>query len=72
MQFGASRWSAAGWSIAMLAAVIRWVRLAARHPAHDSETFAALVGDPLRQRRAAWPAIIRRIPGGSHGSVPQH
>lgn len=53
LQFGAGRWSAAGWSIALLAAAIRWVRLALRHPVHAPATFAALVRDPLRRRRVA-------------------
>ena len=53
LQFGVGHWSAKGWSIAVLAAVIRWVRLALRHPVHSPATFAALVRDPLRRRRAA-------------------
>jgi N-acetylglucosaminyl-diphospho-decaprenol L-rhamnosyltransferase len=72
MQFGAGRWSATGWSVAMVAAVLRWVRLALRHPVHAPATFAALVRDPLRRRRAA-PAGPKasnglRTPLGSTGS----
>ena len=52
LQFGAGHWSAMGWSVAMLAAVLRWVRLALRHPVHAPASFAALVRDPLRRRRA--------------------
>lgn len=56
MQFGAGRWSATGWRVAAAAAAIRWIRLALRHPVHAPATFAALVRDPLRRRRAAVPA----------------
>lgn len=55
LQFGAGRWSAVGWSVAMLAAVIRWARLAVRHPTHAPATFAALLGGPARRRHAAPP-----------------
>jgi N-acetylglucosaminyl-diphospho-decaprenol L-rhamnosyltransferase len=63
MQFGAGRWSASGWSIAVLAAAIRWARLAAGHPVQAPATFRALVADPLRRRRsaAARPADSRRV-----------
>lgn len=63
MQFGAGRWSATGWSAAMVAAGIRWARLAVRHPAHAPATFSALVADPVRRRRAAsaHPAASKRM-----------
>ena len=74
MQFGAGRWSGPAWSAAVLAAAIRWVRLAVRHPVHARTTFAALVGDPLRRRRAAPAArpAARGVRVAGHGSVPQH
>lgn len=55
MQFGAGRWSGPAWAAAMVAAVIRWTRLAVRYPVHAPATFDALVRDPLRHRRAAAP-----------------
>lgn len=63
LQFGAGRWSGPAWSIAVLAAAVRWARLAIRHPLHAPATFRALVTDPLRRRRsaAARPAASRRI-----------
>ena len=70
MQFGAGRWSGPAWAAAMLAAGIRWMRLAVRHPFHAPETFAALVQDPWRRRRAA-PAR-QRVPLARHRSVPLH
>ena len=51
MQFGAGRWQGTAWSVAVLAAVIRWLRLAVRHPLQARATFAALLADPLRRRR---------------------
>lgn len=68
MQFGAGRWSATGWSVAMLAAGIRWARLAVRHPAHAPATFAALVVDPVRRRRSA--VCLSAVPGRIPSALP--
>lgn len=63
LQFGAGRWSGPAWSVAMVAAVVRWARLAIGHPGHAPAAFRALVADPLRRRRSAAtrPAPSRRI-----------
>jgi GT2 family glycosyltransferase len=71
LQFGAGRWSRPAWTVAVLAAAIRWMRLAVRHPIHAPATFRALVRDSLRQRRAA-SGLRPAARGIGHRSVPQH
>jgi len=72
MQFGATRWTGAAWSLAVSAAAIRWARLAVRHPRHATATFSAMVGDGLRRHRAV-AAYRRPLLAGStgpdHGSI---
>lgn len=50
MQFAAARWGPRAWTLAVLAAVVRWARLAARHPRHARAAFDAMVADPVRRR----------------------
>ncbi len=53
MQFAARRWSPGAWALALAAAILRWVRLAARHPSAALPALRALALDPLRCRRLA-------------------
>ena len=52
LQFAAGRWDRSDWNAALAAAVVRWARLAVRHPLRARATFAAMVVDPLRRRAA--------------------
>ncbi|HEX7277688.1 MAG TPA: glycosyltransferase, partial [Acidimicrobiales bacterium] len=56
MQFAAVRWGRRAWTVAVVAAVIRWARLAARHPCHARSAFDAMVADPLHRRGAGGTA----------------
>lgn len=51
MQFAASRWSRGGWSVAVAAAAIRWLRLAVRHPQSAVAAGRSIVLEPLACRR---------------------
>jgi GT2 family glycosyltransferase len=53
MQFGARTWSGPGWSMAVAAAVLRWARLALRHPLHAQASFTSMVVEPGRLRASA-------------------
>lgn len=43
MQFAARHWGPAAWAVAVVAAVVRWARLAVRHPHRARVVFAALI-----------------------------
>jgi N-acetylglucosaminyl-diphospho-decaprenol L-rhamnosyltransferase len=51
MQFGASWWGHGAWRVAILAAGMRWCRLAVADPRHAGSSLRALVLDPLARRR---------------------
>lgn len=52
MQFGAGAWAGPAWAVALLAAIMRWVRLSVRHPLRARGAYSAMVAEPLRSRRA--------------------
>lgn len=51
MQFAAARWSRGGWSVAVAAAAIRWLRLAVRHPQSAVAAGRSMVLEPVACRR---------------------
>ena len=55
MQFGAEQWTRPAWAVAVVAAGLRWARLAVHQPAHAGAAFAAMVGDPVRSRHRSLP-----------------
>ena len=50
MQFAARRWGSGAWCAAIIAASVRWVRLAAGHPEQARPAFRLMVAEPLRCR----------------------
>ena len=50
MQFAARRWSSGAWSAAVVAASVRWARLALVHPAQARPGFRLMVAEPLQCR----------------------
>lgn len=56
MQFGARWWSGPAWTIALVAAMVRWSRLAVRHPLHGRAALMAMVVEPVRRRAAYRPS----------------
>ncbi len=72
MQFAAGRWGPWAWTVALVAAITRWARLAARHPRHARAAFDAMVADPRRRRAVAKrsaPPPDRLAPVTSDGSA---
>lgn len=65
LQFAAAWWRTPAWRVAVLAAVLRWVRLAARHPRQGPAAFRAMVVDPFRRRAGSWrggvPKSVDRV-----------
>jgi GT2 family glycosyltransferase len=66
LQFAARWWGSAAWSLAVAAAVARWARLSARHPARVGAAWATMVTDPLDER--ARPRSTGGRPCGSVAS----
>ena len=50
MQFAATWWSRPAWAAAVLAASVRWSRLAVRHPTNAGTAFTAMIADPVHRR----------------------
>lgn len=55
MQFAADRWSGGAWIVALVAAVLRWVRIVVRQPSHARAAFVGMVADPVRRRARRRP-----------------
>jgi GT2 family glycosyltransferase len=50
MQFAGRWWAGPAWSVAVVAALLRCLRLSVRHPGRARSALAALVVDPSRER----------------------